>query len=610
MDNLDAPSELKTQRGVLHTLAGLFCLCLLLTAKTTYGQVAETGAIDDESGGTASDGGVTAWAVPAEQKVRPYDEVEANNVVWTQAESRIRVAGAGNEHVPFQVVVTTSAAEDEAADGFFIEASDLTSGQGATIPREQISFYLQHYILLDGASGPVGDTGYWPDALAPIQVPFNMEAHYDVVDNRPIWIDLSIPAGTPAGIYMGTVTLTQHGQPVETLDLAAEVYDFSLPDETPLITYMNASRGRLANFYNEPSSSDEIEELTQAYYDFLYEHRMEPWFNDMLAPEIAVTGGNVEVTFDDERYQYYMNTLNTKRVLLNAYPGSLRRQIDAEPLSSESNEVVQDYLAQVEAYFEEHGWEDRLVFNSPIDEPRSLEEYEDTRRWADLVDEATTDAPFLATRTPVPVEEHPEWGTLRGYVDNYSIHGNHMNDPRLRQVIAEEQAEGGEMTWYVSCDQGYPQPNYFIDAPALDLVMIPWITARYGMDGILYWATVFWSQTENPWLDAGTFHSGFLCSGGWVLNGEGSLLYPGDYTEEFTGQPDVEGPISSLRFELLREGIEDYTYLSMLKDLGDEAFADAQVRDLVVDVGAFSRNVEDLYLAREAVARRLEELTR
>jgi hypothetical protein len=139
---------------------------------------------------------------------------------------------------------------------------------------------------------------------------------------------------------------------------------------------------------------------------------------------------------------------------------------------------------------------------------------------------------------------------------------------------------------------------------------VPWITARYDMDGILYWAVNFWSQTPNPWLDAGTFHSGFLCSGGWVLNGEGSLWYPGDHTERYTGQPNVDGPISSIRFELLREGIEDYVYLWMLKEMGDKEFAEEQINNHVIDVKAFSRNLEQLYITRKAMARRLEKLSR
>lgn len=599
-------------RTSLFSARSVFCLLLLAVICLTIdipsqAQITQTGAIDEETAGT--EGTLSVWAVPAEHKVRSDDGPETYNLVWSKEDNRIRVAGAGNEHVPFQVVITAPVPGNRgpAADGFFIEATDLSSGSNR-IPKDAIRFFLQHYIMLDGQSSAVGDTGYWPDALAPIQVPFSMEAQYSVVQNRPVWVDLAVPSGTPGGIYRGTITVSQDGKPLQELNLELEVYNFSLTDETPLITYMNISRGWLAGFYDKPSESEEMEKLTQTYYDFIYDNRMEPWFNDMLLPEITLGDNKVTVSFDDEKYQYYMNTLNTKRVLLNAFPGSLRRQLDAAPFSDTFNRQVQSYLSQVGEYFQKHGWQDRLVFNSPIDEPRSLEAYEDTRRWADLVHRAVPGAPFLSTRTPVPpTREHPEWGTLRGHVDNFSIHGNHMNNPEVKRVIREEQAKGGELTWYISCDQGYPQPNYFIDAPALDLVMVPWITARYGMDGILYWALNFWSQTPNPWLDAGTFHSGFLCSGGWVLNGEGSLLYPGDHTERYTGQPNVEGPVSSIRFELLREGIEDYVYLSMLKDAGAEGFAEEQVRSLVIDVSAFSRNLDELYQVREKMARQLEK---
>ncbi len=554
---------------------------------------------------------LTVWAVPAEQKVRPDDGVEVDNLIWSKEKKKINVAGAGNEHVPFQVVISTpvpAGHRPQAPGGFFIKASNLTSKQGKTIPQAQISFYLEHYIMLSGVSSPIGATGYWPDALAPIKEPFSMAAQYAVVRNRPIWVDLSIPSSTPGGTYTGTITVTQNGERVETLKVEVEVYDFSLPDKTHLISYMNISKGSLAGFYHKEASSQEIDQLTQTYYEFLYAHRMEPWFNDQLQPKIVVNGEKVEVKFDDARYQHYLNKLNSKRVLLDAYPSDLERQIAAEPFSKGFNQKVKSYISQVESYFEKHGWKDRLVFNSPVDEPNTRQDYEDTRQWALLLHEAAEGIRFLSTESPVT--DNPDWGTLRGHVNNFSVHGNALNDQDVKQAINEEQAKGGEMTWYISCDQAYPQPNYFIDAPALDLVMVPWITARYQMAGILYWALNYWSQTPNPWLDAVTFISGFVCSGGYILNGEGSLLYPGDYTKRYTGQPNVDGPVSSIRFELLREGIEDYEYLWMLKDLGDKEYADSLVHNMVIDVSTFSRNRKELYLTRKAMAQRLAELTR
>jgi len=53
-------------------------------------------------------------------------------------------------------------------------------------------------------------------------------------------------------------------------------------------------------------------------------------------------------------------------------------------------------------------------------------------------------------------------------------------------------------------------------------------------------------------VDPVTYLSGFLCSDGYVLNGEGSLIYPGSRVQRYTGQKDVDGPVSSIRFEMLR----------------------------------------------------------
>lgn len=592
----DPLAHCRPEKGVLF-IAISACLCLTAFKGITQERT-------DNSN-------VKVWAVPAEQKVRPGDRTEKNNLVWSEADKKISVAGAGNEHVAFQVVITTPVPpgwRPKAPDGFYITASGLTSAQGKTIAQERINLFLEHYILIYAVSSPVGATGYWPDALAPVREPFSMAIQFAVTGNRPVWVDVAIPPGTPAGIYTGSITVMQHGKVLDTLTVQVEVYDFSLPDETHLITYMNVSKGELAGFYHKPATSPEIEQLTQKYFDFLYEHRMETWFNDPLEPEITVQGDNIGVKFNDERYDFFLNKRKTKRVIFETSPHSLVSHIDAEKFSDEYNKKIKVYLKAVESYFRKNGWTDRLVFNSPIDEPNTKADYEETRRWADLVHEAVPGVHFLATESPVT--DDPDWGTLRGYVNDFCVHGNSLNDPAVKQALREEQAKGGEATWYISCDQAYPQPNYFIDAPALDLVMVPWITARYHMNGILYWAANFWNQTPNPWLDPVTYISGFECSGGYVLNGEGSVIYPGDYTKRYTGQPNVDGPVSSIRFELLRDGIEDYEYLWMLKEQGDKEFAEATVNNLVIDVSTFSRNLEELYMARKAMARRLEELKR
>lgn len=585
----------------------LFTAALFFANSSIYSQQ-KTGANDPKSGPGSSDS-LSVWAVPAEQKVKPDDKIESSNIVWSRKTNLVSVAGAGNEHVPFQIVVTSPVPpgrRPKPAEGFFVTTSDLVSSNGKTIPRSQVNLFLEHYIMLYAKSGPVGGTGVWPDAIVPLKEPFNMAAQYAVVKNRPIWVDITVPASTPAGKYNGTITVTQHGKNVGSIKVELQVYGFSIPEKTSLVSYMNISKGWMSRFYHKESSSDEMDKLTQVYYDFLYSRRMEPWFNYQLTPEVSVNGDNVSVKFNDARYDYYMNKLKSNRVLLETFPNELEKFVKDEQFSKSFNAKVKSYITQVKAYFEKNGWKNKLVFNSPIDEPNTKEEYEETREWAQLVHEAAPDIPFLSTESPVT--DNPEWGKLTGSVNNFSIHGNALNQQEVKKAIREEQSKGGEMTWYISCDQIYPQPNYFIDAPAMDPVMVPWITEQYKMTGFLYWAANFWTETPNPWLDAVTFISGYLCSDGYVLNGEGSLLYPGDFVKRYTGQPNVDGPVSSLRFELLREGIEDYDYIQMLKNAGQKEFADSIVNQLVIDVSTFSRNVDDLYAARKTMALQLEKL--
>jgi hypothetical protein len=549
------------------------------------------------------------WAVPSAVKIRPDDHVQAHNLVWEKSTKTISIAGAKNEHVPFQVVITVPPPPNRyhpAASGFFVEASDLVSSAGR-LARDHVKLYFEHVILCPGKSSPIGETGFWPDALAPLTDPFGMAAPFrEAVRNRGIWVDVITPPDLPAGDYAGTIRVTQNGQEIDHLKLQLKVYNFALPAETHLITYMGVSGAGLAAAHHVAPGSPEAKALLRSYHAFLYASRMEPWFNEPLQPQIKVSGDAVTLSFDAAAYDLYMKQWKTKRVILESAPRAVFRRSRSDELTPETAQLAKSYLKQVSDYYRNNGWLDRLVFNSPIDEPDNAHDFEETRKWATLVHEAAPGVPFLATKTPVP--QHPEWGTLRGFVNNFSIHGNDLNGIAIKDAMREEQARGGEMSWYISCDQAYPQPNYFIDAPAMDPVMVPWITWRYGMQGILYWDMKHWSEVKSPWTDAVTFMSGYFCSDGRVLNGEGSLIYPGSETRQYTGQANVDGPVSSIRFELLREGIEDYEYLWLLKSLGDASFADNAAKSMVVNVQAFSRNLEELFALREKMARRIEHL--
>jgi len=142
----------------------------------------------------------------------------------------------------------------------------------------------------------------------------------------------------------------------------------------------------------------------------------------------------------------------------------------------------------------------------------------------------------------------------------------------------------------------------------------PWLLRKYEVDGTYsWWGTVCWrGEMADPWR-AGRGNSGVL-------------LYP-------PRSPDEHGPIDSVRWELFREGLEDYEYMRLAEELAarleaaGKADAAKQGRDAVanalslverwpnvraandepytLDVTAVARAREDLAAAIEAMQEQL-----
>jgi len=109
-------------------------------------------------------------------------------------------------------------------------------------------------------------------------------------------------------------------------------------------------------------------------------------------------------------------------------------------------------------------------------------------------------------------------------------------------------SQGKELWMYVS-SPAHPTPSLVIDYPAISHRIIPWMAWKEGAAGLLYWSVNYWEG--DPWKDPATFQND--------QNGNGFLFYPA-----------AEGPVPSIRLEVLRDGIEDYEYLNLLRMLVDK----------------------------------------
>jgi hypothetical protein len=149
-------------------------------------------------------------------------------------------------------------------------------------------------------------------------------------------------------------------------------------------------------------------------------------------------------------------------------------------------------------------------------------------------------------------------------------------EPNLNPAItAQRQKLGETIWWYVCTGPKEPWPGLFIDHDALDLRMWLWLTVKYNVQGILIWTTNWWTsgaafpkEPQNPWEDPMGYVDGYGFQPGQVAlwgNGDGRMLYPPNQDVNQDRKPYLEGPVNSLRWEMIRDGCEDYEYFYELR---------------------------------------------
>ncbi|MBS0010599.1 MAG: DUF4091 domain-containing protein [Bacteroidales bacterium] len=286
------------------------------------------------------------------------------------------------------------------------------------------------------------------------------------------------------------------------------------------------------------------------------------------------------------------------------------------------NKLMMSYLSQIEAHLREKGWLDRVYvywFDEPgrIDYPFVREGMEIIRRGASEI------STFLTENDPGPEIMD---------VTDISCTIWHRIDPDKARMVKER---GNEYWSYLCTGPKHPWLSEFIDHDGINLRMWLWGTWAYDLDGILIWSTNYWTSRsasppgylQNPWEDPASYVQGY----GWPLgkqtqwgNGDGRLFYPPNRNPGKDIRVFIEEPVPSFRLEQLREGIEDYEYLTLLKELASRLPQTAvyndklynRALDLITipdsifrDGKSYTKDAADLLNYRTEIALLIEELT-
>jgi hypothetical protein len=124
------------------------------------------------------------------------------------------------------------------------------------------------------------------------------------------------------------------------------------------------------------------------------------------------------------------------------------------------------------------------------------------------------------------------------------------------------------------------------------------INQSLGLTGLLYARVDTW--TEDPWnnIDYVDPYSAKFEH----YPGEGMLIYPGK-------QVGLSGSVPSMRLKWIREGVEDYEYIEILKRLGDYDWTMKAIAEVAQDMHNWNQDPVVLNMVRQKLGERIHQLS-
>ncbi len=576
----------------------------------------DTDADTDADGDTdVMDSNLTAvWANTGEDKVT-QDELRAtadgsavHNSVWDG--QKISIFGARNEVVAFNLILE---AGDGGVGNVSVSLDGLSGPNSATIATKPVTgdgvfdwrerhielFYIRYlqikglsdvsYNLYDerhvphnlrrpwsgdgtanpgtGWSDRPGADKYYPE----IAVPLELVGDFSVVDqnNQSIWCDIFIPPGSPAGVYTGTVVITEGGATTFNIPVELTVHDFELPQVPAIKTMTYVSRSNInRRFIGEEWPSDPTDVaasvlITDRHFQLAHRHKLTAIAIEgasRAAPPSAEWTSRLDGTLFSAAHQYDGPGADTGLNLLSIGTyGAWIAHVDGEA-------EMQEYA---------NGWVDWFEVNHPdveyflylIDESS---DYEQTEQWANWVETCSGAGSALMTLATMRIQNGPLCPSLdipatvsgvRGVPDEWealTVHYRDLPDKRAYYYNGVRPFVGS----FATEDDG------------VSLRATSWIQYKTGIERWFFWSSNYWRDNwfggeTNVFQRARTFGEFTSVSdisgetGNSYSNGDGVLLYPGTdevYPEESYG---IQGPIGGLRMKFWRRGIQDGDYLAL-----------------------------------------------
>ncbi len=437
-----------------------------------------------------------------------------------------------------------------------IEKSALSDGKGHKISVKNISANFVRYVMADGLNSQGGgcgilaghDSSLVEDVIDPIKF-----LNVDKNTARPVWLSIRIPENTAASVYKGYLKFKEGAnKEIASLHYTIRVLDHILPQPKYWKFHLDLWQNpySFSRVYDVKNWSDEHFALMRPYLQMLANAGQksitttliyDPWnsqtydvYGSMVKWTKKRDGSWVYDYTNFDKWVSYMMSLGINK-LINCYsmiPWNLKFHyydealgkdtlIIAKPGTPAYNEHWRPMLADFARHLKVKGWFNKTTI--AMDE-RPME---DMQKAIALIKAADKDFKISLAGNYHAQIQHD--------LVDYSVASNQVIDD---STLFLRKNSGFTTTYYTCCTEGHPN-TFTFSAPA-DAAWLSWYAANKGYDGYLRWAYNCW--TKDPLRDTRF--------GPWS-SGDAFLIYP--------------GPRSSIRFERLIEGIQDFEKIAILK---------------------------------------------
>jgi len=403
--------------------------------------------------------------------------------------------------------------------------------------------------------------GEFPDPLLPPSL-----AKLEAESSLPVWVTIRVPKDQEPGETQVRLIVESDQGSVEA-PLTVRVTKAVLPDARTLwvTNWFTATGRRMKDFHGVADFSEEHWAILRRYAEMMAAYRQ----NVVLTPIyelIDFMAKDGKLAFDFTQFDRWVRLFQEAGVIGLIEGGHLGGRKDwtapefdinlrivrngqvvpskGHPGEPEVEEFLSQFLPAIEKHLEERGWLG-IYLQHLCDEPIK----ENAKSYATLAALARKYAPKIRR---IDANHYADLvGSLDVWVPQLNFYDQSLDFYQARQ-------KAGDEVWTYTClgPRG-TYPNRLIDYSLLKVRLLHWLNYRFGCTGYLHWGWNQWS-VNNPFADVEPPHGG-----GFLPPGDAWIVYP---SKEHVA-------LSSIRFEAMRDGIEDY---ELLRLLGQKAPAKAQ----------------------------------